>query len=193
MDTTKKGNSFEDKVFNRLRKMLSRNELGIHPSSCKIYQKKGYYSQLREKNIITDISIEVFAGQNIDPIMVWIIECKDYTSPIPVDDIEEFDRKVTQITGLNTKAIFVSSNSFQSGSVTFGRNRKIALIRLMPDENVEWWCSFLGSDTFREQQLNSQEFWNALTIENYKAINRDFYSLGNDKIFGDWATLFRYF
>lgn len=191
MNTTKKGNLFEDKVFARLTEMLARNELGLHPDSCKIYQKKGYYSQLREAQIITDISIEIFAGQNTKPIMVWIIECKDYGKPVPVDDIEEFDRKVTQITGLNTKAIVVSSNSFQSGALTLSRNREIALIRLMPNNQVEWWSNFSGNS--HKVQLNPQEFINALTAERYIATNRDFYAMGGNKIFSNWTAIFQNF
>jgi len=63
----------------------------------------------------------------------------------------------------------------------------------MPDNQVQWWSNFIGSDTFNKPQLNSQEFKNALTIENYNAENRDFYCVGNKKIFGNWATLFRHF
>lgn len=192
MNTTQKGNSFEDKVYVELKKLLETNQLGLNPESCKIFARKAYYSQLREREIITDISIEVFAAQNKNPIMIWIIECKDYGRPIPIDDIEEFDRKVTQITGLNTKAILVSSNSFQSGALTFAKNRNIALIRLMPDNQVTWWSYFSGS-TIEVNRLNSQEFRNALTIDNYKANDRDFYAFGNNKIFGDWSAVFRYF
>lgn len=191
MNTSKKGDLFENKVFRMLKSLLDKGELGLNPMSCKIIQKAKYDSPLREKNIIVDIAIEVFAGKNEKPIMIWIIECKDYTHPVPVDDIEEFDRKVTQIMGLNTKAIFVSSNSFQKGAFTFAKNRNIALIRILSENQVSWFLNFCGSEN--KHLLDIKQFEGALSNENYKAINRDFFAYGKDKIYGDWNALFRNF
>ncbi len=40
-------------------------------------------------------SLELFVQGNTVPSIIWIWECKDYTSSsIPVDDIEEFHSKL---------------------------------------------------------------------------------------------------
>jgi len=192
MNTTKKGDKFEDLVYIKIEALLKNRELGLDPDACTIYQKKGYYSALREKDIIVDISIEVFRKGSSEPIMIWVIECKDYGDTISVNEVEEFDTKMTQITGLNTKAIIVSSNAFQRGTLTFARNRHIALVRLLPDNQVTWYSNFDGMPQYPEA-LNPKLFEDALTIENFQSEGRNFYAFGNRKIFADWIALFRHF
>ena len=192
MNTVEKGDKFEDRVFNLFDDWIRNNKLGVNSENCKIYQKKGYYSKDRESNIIVDISVEVFFEGFDTPSMLFIIECKDYDSLIPVGKMEEFERKVQQITGLNTKGFFVTSNGFQQGALTLARNRKIATIRLMPKDQVEWYSNFMGADMMRKvPQLNPQEFNRALMNQNHKAIERSFYSADDGYIFGNLSSLLR--
>ena len=69
----------------------------------KIFRKKGYFSKDREKDIIFDVSIEVtIPGQDCFSLL-FLIECKNYSHSVPVDDVEEFFAKIQQVSGANAK------------------------------------------------------------------------------------------
>lgn len=90
------------------------------------------------KNIIFDISIEVFLpGQDSFSILV-IFECKNYNHPVPVDDAEEFYAKIQQISGANVKGIIASTHSFQEGTVNFSKSKGIGLLRYYENADFKW-------------------------------------------------------
>src|ERR1043165_5928123 len=97
--------------------MLVNEELPVNGKYCKIYRKKGYYSSMREKDIIVDISVECTLPGAPKPSLYLMIECKDLNHPVSVDNIEEFCNKTGQITGLNVKAVFITTNTLQSGAL----------------------------------------------------------------------------
>lgn len=136
MDSVAKGNALENKVFNLLQKELIEGRLGIIPSSAKVFQKKGYYSKDREKDIVVDISIEVWSPEAENYALLWVCECKNYNHSVPVDDVEEFKAKLDQIAGKNVKGVIATRNSFQSGSISYARNQGIGLVRVMPGDQV---------------------------------------------------------
>ena len=70
--------------------------------------------------------------------MLCLIECKDYSRPVPVDDVEEFFAKVQQVAPAKAKAIVVSSNSFQSGALEFACSKGIGLLRMFPESEFKW-------------------------------------------------------
>lgn len=131
MNTVKIGDSFEGSCFEIITNSLNRDELGLLSQQCKIFQKKGYYSKDREKEIIFDLSIEVWPPKANRYSLLYLIECKDYRSkPVPVDDLEEFYAKVVQVSGVNTKAVFITSNTFQSGAYTYANSKGMMLIEV---------------------------------------------------------------
>lgn len=58
MNTTAKGDKFEDKVYKVFRGLLEDNRLPVNSQQSIIKQKAKYFSQARNNYIITDISIE---------------------------------------------------------------------------------------------------------------------------------------
>lgn len=60
MSTVAKGDAFEDRVFQAIKKEVELGKLGLLPASCSVYRKKGYYSRDRDKEIVLDVSIERF-------------------------------------------------------------------------------------------------------------------------------------
>ena len=60
MDTTKKGDELENKIYELFREDILNDRFWAKKECCKIYQKKGYYSESRKKDIIFDIAIEIF-------------------------------------------------------------------------------------------------------------------------------------
>ncbi len=136
MNTVKKGNEFENLCFNIISNALQKDELGIIPRYCRVFQKKGYYSNDRQSNIIFDLSIELWLPEANTFSLLYIIECKDYSTPVPVNDLEEFYTKVRQVSGLNIKGVFITSNTFQKGAYTFAQSGKMMLIEI--NENITY-------------------------------------------------------
>ncbi len=128
MNTTRKGDLFEEKSFKLIEAALSKGTLGVMPEYARIFSKKGYYSYKRKSNIIFDIAIEVWPPGADRFSLVYFIECKDYSHRVPVDDIEEFSKKISQVSGINAKAIFITSASFQEGAYNIAESEGIMLI-----------------------------------------------------------------
>jgi Zn-dependent peptidase ImmA (M78 family) len=136
MNTVKKGDAFEDRIFNYLKNQISDNLFIAKPEHCLIYQKKGYFSRDRNADIIFDISIEIYLPGAQEYLILILVECKDYSSTVSVDNVEEFWAKIEQVKG--AKGIFASSNKIQSGAFEFAKSKKIALIRHFEDSGLKW-------------------------------------------------------
>ncbi|MGF0336828.1 restriction endonuclease, partial [Ectopseudomonas toyotomiensis] len=193
MDTVAKGDALESKTFALLQQELNEGRLGIIPSSGRIFHKKGYYSKDREKDIVVDISIEVWPPNAENYSLLWVCECKNYGHSVPVDDVEEFKAKLDQIAGKNVKGVIATRNSFQSGAVSYAKNQGIGLVRVMPDDQVSWYMHCIVSNSpLTPKRLNPREFNAALTNERYQAQERSFYSSYDGYIFGNWQSLVKH-
>ena len=137
MNTVKIGDEFENISYKLIKKSIQNGELGISESSAKVFQKKGYYSKDREKNIIFDLSIEIWTNNADKFSILYLIECKSTIkgNKVPVDDVEEFFTKTSQIAGSGIKPIMISNSSFQSGGLTFAKNKNIMLIEVDKENN----------------------------------------------------------
>ncbi len=193
MSTVAKGDAFEEETFLVLKEELEAGRLGVSPSSGRIFKRKGYYSKDREKDIIVDISIEVWLPGADNYSMLWVCECKDYGRSVPVDDVEEFKSKLDQIAGKNIKGVVATRNAFQDGAITYARNQGLGLVRIMPEDQVSWfvYCIMSGSAPV-QNKLNPREFRVALSNESYQAKERSFYSAYDGYIFGSWVGLIRH-
>jgi len=136
MNTVSLGNKFEEESYDIIVSAVNNNEFGISGSTAKVYKKKGYYSRDREKDIIFDLSIEVWP-ENADRFtLLYLIECKNYSAKkVPVDDVEEFYSKVIQVAGINVKGVMLTNNSYQEGGLVFARNKGMMLIEVNEDGN----------------------------------------------------------
>lgn len=136
MNTVKIGDKFEDKSYHLIEKAIENDELGISKSAAKVFRKKGYFSAKREKEIIFDLSIEIWPKNAKRYSFLFLIECKSSNSKkVPVDDVEEFWGKVDQVAGKNVKGVMISDNSFQSGGLTFAKNTGMMLIEVDNEDN----------------------------------------------------------
>lgn len=131
-----KGNKFEDRVYQLIKELLENDELPISKKRSKVYQKKGYYSKMREDNIIFDISIETYLPNQDKYSMLWLIECKDYEQAIPVNRIQTFKTQIDEVAG--HKGIFISSNKYQKGAINTARSYGIGLAIMQKDNNLQW-------------------------------------------------------
>ena len=128
MNTVEKGDEFEEISFNIIEEVLHNKDLGIIPEQCEVFKKKKYYSSERKSDIIFDLSIEVRPSESEKPVLIYLIECKDYSHKIPVNEVEEFHRKASQIKDSQIKTVFITSNTFQSGAYNFANSNNMMLI-----------------------------------------------------------------
>lgn len=190
MSSVNKGNAFEKEVFGYLEDELKNDRLFIAGRTSKIFSKKGYYSKDREKNIITDISIETYLPSATDYSLLTVVECKDYDRTIPVDDIEEFYSKVQQIAGANVKAIFATKSALQKSALTFAKSKKIGVIRYLPSDQVKWLTHFITSDTMtRQEKLDWSEFNSAFLNQGHTSYGRSFYACDDNYIYGSLFSI----
>lgn len=170
-----KGDDLEDRVYDYLRREIEADRFLVRAAYCRIYQKKGYYSKDRQKDIIFDVSIEVFYPNQSDYSLLFLIECKNYGSPVKVDDVEEFHAKKEQVASANSKAILITSNSFQGGARNYARSKGIGLARFTDPHELKWELmrspSSIATST---HQTISTEIESSLAFESEKGRFFDF-------------------
>lgn len=138
MSKSKKGETLELSIFDLIKNQIDNDEFIFRKNHCRIFRGKGYYSRDRESNIIFDVSIEVSYPGVSDYSILMLVECKNYSHSVPVDDVEEFFAKTQQVGAANTKAILISTNSFQSGAIKFAKSKGIGIARYYAPESLKW-------------------------------------------------------
>lgn len=192
MNTTEKGDRLELEIFDFFKSEISEGRLFGNKDLCHIYHKKGYYSKDREKDIIFDISIEIFLpGQKTYSILV-IIECKNYSKRVPVDDVEEFFAKIQQISGANIKGIVVSGDSFQDGALKFASSKGIGLARYYDKSRLDWVLTRSPSSIIMSNSNLTEwhDVYNGLHNQDFESRCFDFYGYVNDKYTHSLSFLF---
>jgi hypothetical protein len=185
VSSVEKGNTFEIRVFSILSQLLIDDKLFVSGKRSKIFQKKGYYSEARKKNIITDISIETYIDDADRWSLLTIIECKDYNISVPVNDIEEFKSKLDQIGDKNTKGIIATQYGFQEGTLNFASHLGIALIRILPNESIVW-DSYRTTNTLVTKDridLQNEEIRNGLTDNTFLGNRNYCFCFSNNIVF----------
>ncbi len=141
MNSTTRGNAFEVEVFEFFREKISTDDFYFKRESCKVFRKKSYFSRDRQAEIEFDVVVEVYMPEQDKPSILFIVECKNYSHAVPVNDAEEFFQKTQQISGANIKAVIASPGTFQSGTVTFSQSKGMALMQYLGARNAKWHLS----------------------------------------------------
>jgi Restriction endonuclease len=118
-NTTSKGNKLENQVYELIKLLLEKDEFFVDGKKSKVFWKKGYYSQKRKKEIVFDVAIETYSKNAQNYSFLTIIECKNYDGLVPVDDVEEFDSKLSQVGEHNTKGIILTKKRISSKCFQF--------------------------------------------------------------------------
>lgn len=189
MSSSAKGDAFESRVYAALAEELQTGRLCVSPKSAKIFRKKAYYSRDRSGDIVTDISVEVFLPNRERPSLVWVFECKDYSGSVPVNDVEEFHTKLQQIGEDNTKGTFVTSGAFQRGALNFARAKRLGVVRLLPDDQIQVLSEMLSVHSAeRSRRIDWEEFDAALTQPSHTS-RRAFFADGDGYSFASWSAM----
>jgi hypothetical protein len=138
MNTTSKGDAFERRVYDYFRTQIEDEQFHVRSSCCKVFHKKGYYSRDRDSEIEFDVSIEIYLPGATEYSEVWLIECKNYSHSVPVNDVEEFFAKVQQVSPTSAKPVMASNAAFQSGALNFAKAKKMGVLRLFNASHAKW-------------------------------------------------------
>lgn len=137
MNTTKAGDELEVKVYDLLQSEIDAGRFFAAREYCKVYRKKGYFSATRGSDIIFDVSVEVSLAGATRPSLIVLIECKNYSSSVPVNDIEEFESKIRQVEA--HKGIVAATSEFQSGTLAVARSKNMGLLRYFSEAEFKWY------------------------------------------------------
>ncbi len=174
--TVTKGNALEAQIHDLFQIEIEADRFYVKKQNCKIFLKKGYHSKDRQRNIVFDVSIEVYLPGAKDYSMLVLIECKNYRHSVPVDDAEEFFAKVQQVAAANAKAVIASTASFQSGTRTFAKSKGMGLLRYFAPDDFKWELKRSPSATARSSSGDESYFVEAgLTQENFLSDLFDLY------------------
>lgn len=166
------GKAFEIEVFKALEGALGDSRLGLNPRDSRVLLNPSYYSRARGKPITFDVSVEVRIPGATAPWLIWIWECKDYNSPVPVDDVEEFHAKLQQVGDDGAKGTMITRGTFQESAINYAASLKMGLARLLPEAQVEWLLYRPNSGT----RKSAVELTNAALIEpDFGSINQALY------------------
>jgi Zn-dependent peptidase ImmA (M78 family) len=128
MNTTAKGDAFEKRALTIIKNMIDDKRIAVMADAYSICEKKPYYSHDRRGDIIFDLTIEVTPPGANKYSLIYIIECKDYKTPVSIDRLEAFCSKVEQVSPRNSKAIFITTSRFQKSAKNFADSKGIMLV-----------------------------------------------------------------
>lgn len=138
MNTVSKGNLFEEKAKQIITTAINEGQLGLIPTCCKVFAKRGYFSRDRNSNIVFDLSIEVWPEGAERCHLLYLIECKDYSNhSVPVDDLEEFTSKISQVAGYKAKGVFITTAKLQEAAFNFAKSKDLMLIQVDKQLNAK--------------------------------------------------------
>jgi Zn-dependent peptidase ImmA (M78 family) len=175
MNSTLKGDVLEESIHRLFVKLIAAGQFWGDPKACITYRKKGYYSRDREKNIIFDVSIEYVLPGASRYSMVTLIECKNYSHPVPVDDVEEFFAKAQQVAAGNSKLVLASTAAFQEGAIKFAKSKGIGLLRYFDASDFKWELHRSPSIGSLSHASNRDEVYKGLTLQNFQSTCFEFY------------------
>lgn len=138
MNTTEKGNRLEDRLYERLHKLIKRDDFeGYKKEYLNLHKKPKYFSHDRDSNIEFDVSIEVSNPKKKathKPHLTIIFECKNYGQSVGVSDVEELLAKTQGVVKTigQVKPVLVTNIGVQKGAENLLRNKGCGYI-LLPD------------------------------------------------------------
>ena len=157
------GDDFEGEVFTWLHEKIQSGEFGLTPENAQAVRRPAYWSRDRQKEIVFDNAIELTRSGAAAPFLIWIWECKDYSHPVPVDDVEEFHAKIQQVGSDRTKGTIITTSTFQAGGLNFARANEYEVTLNEEDVLLEMdlpgsWEEYLSSLTSRHRHELRRKF-----------------------------------
>lgn len=182
MNTTKKGDLFEDKVHDIILEHLIQDKFFTPGKRSLLFKKHKYFSKDRGKNIIFDLVIEVYRDGAEKPNMIILIECKDKKRPISVHDVEAFESKKQQVARANSKCVIFTTSELQEGALNFAASIGMAVVRILDDDSLMWFVERTNKNlTTTTNNTVMVNVMNALTTKFFVTTNQKTFAFFNNR------------
>lgn len=181
MNTTEKGDKFEDLIYKLLLKDIEEGNTTINP---KFYinasKKKKYYSRYREKEIEFDIAIEVYQDINLPNLTALIlVECKDYKGAVGVDQLNKFLDDIRDIAEdeltYKIRPIMAISSNLAESAFNKAKNRGVGFIKINENYEVKWILNRSFKQYGINQNLDPESIFVRNTLPEYYVSRWIFY------------------
>lgn len=181
MSASEKGNKFADKIFDRVAELAQAGGLPYSPSMCKPRREHGYPSYRRGGLIKLDVTIEVWPQNSDRWAFLWAFECKDHADRIGVEYLETFYSRLNDVAPCNNKGIMVSTSAFTREALTYAERTGMGLIRILPDDQVDYVMYGKVSTHLPGIDHSSQSVNEPFLIDEYRGQNQRFFAMYGDK------------
>lgn len=165
INTTAKGDAFEERVYNTFNSLLQTEQLPVNCRQSKIYHKKKYKSTQTSHDITIDISIETMMPGSNEIEVLTLIECKDYKSAITVDKIRDFQQRIKEIGA--QKGYFITTSSFQSGARDEAKANHIGIAVMDETNSLQWIARRIA---IRDRYEINSEVFNIITGQSFNGL-----------------------
>lgn len=129
MNTTLKGDKFEDLAVELVHKLIEEEELLINMNYIRPYKKKKYKSKSRDGFVEFDYVIEVWTPNAERYSVIYFIECKDYKNRVGVSQLKKFHNDIQEVSGANAKGILITRSLLQDGAKTYAEANGFMVIQ----------------------------------------------------------------
>jgi|JI10StandDraft_1071094.scaffolds.fasta_scaffold83169_1 Zn-dependent peptidase ImmA (M78 family) len=137
MNTVKKGDLFEAKSHELIKKAIEDEMFAFPLRYSKLIPKAKYFSHKRQKDIVFDLAIEIWPPRAKRFQNVFIIECKSYsTKKVPIGDLIKLSSDVEDVASLNGKAVFITNSDFTDTEVQYAINTGMMLIKVTKEDKI---------------------------------------------------------
>lgn len=149
MNTKEKGDDFETRSLDIIKKVMAEGQLGHMTPYIDIIPKATYYAPMRKGNVIFDIAIEVKPPGANRPVLTYIIECKNHSKRVPVEKVKSFLFDIKDVGLANVKGIFMTNSPLQKSAYALADSAGLMLIQ---GESVADYKILLHKTTHRNDE-----------------------------------------
>ena len=183
------GRSLEHEVAALVQRMLDSGELPYRRELVTFRPKAKYYSGTRKAYVDFENVLEVYMKDNFgapdaQPTHVVFFECKDHGRNVEVSKVDEVLGRLNHSFGFAMKAFMVTRKGFAIGALETARSKGIGLIKIMPDNKIQFFAHLITSDTIeRSHREFPKRAKAALTNPDYVSDGESFYAFDDDYVF----------